>query len=156
MEKKMKDMEKKIKDMLKTEKTLGISNTVFLISTLQSPKRTGMCQEAKHQWKIDTPWRRWKQGECSDPDQETIVRPGVSDPQYSKPEQVHVCAVLPSGLWCGAQISRLQDKLYELLVTEEPMASSRLQAGAGDYTTCVALPLSRSAARRSHVNILYE
>ena len=35
-------MKKNIEDMLKTERSLDISNTVFLVSTLQSPKHTGL------------------------------------------------------------------------------------------------------------------
>lgn len=91
--------------MLKRERSLVISNTVFLISTSKSKPywviTLGSARRQNIGEKTDAPWRCWKQGEYSDSDQASTVHPGVTDLQYKQPEQAQVCASLPSACVVG-------------------------------------------------------
>lgn len=76
----------------------------------------------------------------------------------SMPRPVMRCAVLP-----------IQHGLWAVLCCRNPLAAGHTQPGhckggpcrqlplsTGDYTTCMALPVSKSAKISSHVDILYE
>lgn len=119
------------------EQNLDISNILFLISTLQSPKCTGSLllwdvQGGKARVKN----RQWKQEECSDPGQERTVYPGVGDSQYSYWSR-------PRSVLCCLQAWVVVHKTLGSRIN----STTSLAQSAGDYTTCVALPLSRSTAR---------
>lgn len=116
--------------------TLFFSFPHFKVQNALGHYYSGMCKEARHRWKIDTIWRQWKQGECTDPGQERTVYPGVGDSQYSYWSR-------PRSVLCCLQAWVVVHKTLGSRIN----STTSLAQSAGDYTTCVALPLSRSIAR---------